>query len=233
MPPLFNLDNAWAPLSLATILLLGILADAPRDSRRPLWRRLLLRVAVFGVLTWLLQRAVGSPVAPSPLLAPTAHVWADFVEIGWWALGARVAVGFLGLVVVLEGRPQETQIISDLLAGAIYTAAGLAVVNFVFGVPIGGLIATSGVIAIVLGTGLAKHAVGRVLGHRDGPGTCLQAGRHALGRRRYRGPGHPDELALDPDRDLAQQRGGDPEQRDRQVPPGKSQRADADAERQP
>ena len=55
---------------------------------------------------------------------------------------------------MLEGRPRETRIVADLLAGAIYTSAILAVVNYVFQVPIGGLIATSGVIAIVLGLAL-------------------------------------------------------------------------------
>ena len=55
---------------------------------------------------------------------------------------------------MLENRPRETQIVSDLLAGAIYIATGLAVVNFVFAVPIGGLVATSGVVAIVLGLAL-------------------------------------------------------------------------------
>jgi small-conductance mechanosensitive channel/CRP-like cAMP-binding protein len=152
--PLGIWSSPWVALSLATVLLAGILLDAPRDSGRPLWLRLLIRIVVFAALTWLLQHAVGSPVAPSQLPSPSVQIWADFVEIGWWALGARVAVGFLRVVVVLEGRPRETQIISDLLAGAIYTATGLAVINFVFGVPIGGLIATSGVIAIVLGLAL-------------------------------------------------------------------------------
>ena len=78
----------------------------------------------------------------------------QIVLIGWWMLGARVAVGLIRLVVVLENRPRETQIISDLLAGAIYIATALAVVNFVFAVPIGGLVATSGVVAIVLGLAL-------------------------------------------------------------------------------
>ena len=40
------------------------------------------------------------------------------------------------------------------MAGAIYLATLLAIVNFVFSVPIAGLLATSGVIAIVLGLAL-------------------------------------------------------------------------------
>ena len=154
MVPLIDWNIPWLPLSVATVLLAGIFVDVPREAGKPLWRRLVTRIVVFGVLTWLIELAVGSPVAPAELVSPGMQIWARLAEMGWWAQGARVAVGFLRVVVVLEGRPRETQIISDLLAGAIYTTTGLAMVNFVFGVPIGGLIATSGVIAIVLGLAL-------------------------------------------------------------------------------
>ena len=148
------MNAPWVMLTLATVLLLGAFADARRDAARPLWLRLAIRLVFFGAMTWVLQRSVGLPGASAPLLTPGVLIWAQLLEIGWWMLGARVAVGVLRLIVVLEGRPHETQIVSDLLAGAIYTATALAVVNFVFAVPIGGLIATSGVIAIVLGLAL-------------------------------------------------------------------------------
>ena len=142
-------------LSLATLLLLAIAIDAWRDRHRPLWLRLAVRIVVFAALTWLMQLAVGSPIEPQfHAAAPGERVWAQLVEIGWWMVGARVAVGILRLVVVLENRPRETQIVSDLLAGVIYVATALAVINFVFGVPIGSLVATSGVVAIVLGLAL-------------------------------------------------------------------------------
>jgi len=143
------------PLSLASLLLLATAIDARRDAHRPLWLRLALRIAVFALLTWLLQHAIGSPVAPQfHATLPGEQIWGQLVQIGWWMLGARVAVGIIRLVVVLENRPRETQIVSDLLAGAIYIATALAVINFVFAVPIGGLLATSGVVAIVLGLAL-------------------------------------------------------------------------------
>jgi len=49
---------------------------------------------------------------------------------------------------------------SDLLAGAIYVATILAIVNFAFAVPIGGLLATS-VLSPSFWPGLQKHVVGR------------------------------------------------------------------------
>ena len=155
---MFNLTNLESPplaLLLATLLLTATATDARRDRRRPLWLRLFVRLGSFAVLTWLMQYAVGSPVAPRfPDAIPGERIWAQLSEIGWWMLGARVAVGVLRLVVVLENRPRETQIVSDLLAGTIYIATALAVINFAFGVPVGGLVATSGVIAIVLGLAL-------------------------------------------------------------------------------
>jgi small-conductance mechanosensitive channel/CRP-like cAMP-binding protein len=154
MSPQIDMNAPWVMLALSTALLLGTFADARREAARHLWVRLIIRLLTFGCLTWLLQRSVGLPRVSSPLPSPGLQVWAGLVEICWWILGARVVVGILRLIVVLEGRPRETQIVSDLLAGATYTATGLAVVNFVFEVPIGGLIATSGVIAIVLGLAL-------------------------------------------------------------------------------
>jgi small-conductance mechanosensitive channel/CRP-like cAMP-binding protein len=142
-------------LTLATLLIVATAVDTRWDRNRPLWLRLVIRVAVFGAATWLMHRAIGSPLAPQPGDTTAGErVWMQLAEIGWWMLGARVAVGIVRLVVVLENRPRETKIISDLLAGAIYTATTLAVVNFVFGVAIVGLVATSGVVAIILGLAL-------------------------------------------------------------------------------
>ena len=142
-------------LTLASLLMLVTGFDMRFDRHRPLWMRFVIRVAVFGVATWLLDRAIGSPVAPQRHPATTGEqIWMQLAETGWWILGARVAVGVVRLVVVLENQPRETKIVSDLLAGAIYTATTLAVVNFVFGVAIVGLVATSGVVAIILGLAL-------------------------------------------------------------------------------
>jgi small-conductance mechanosensitive channel/CRP-like cAMP-binding protein len=142
-------------LTLATLLLVATVFDIWRDRKRPLWLRFVIRVVEFAALTWLLQVAVRSPVAPQLDVAEAGmRAWAKLIEIGWWMLGARVAVGIVRLVVVLENRPRETKIVSDLLAGVIYIATALAVINFVIGVAIVGLIATSGVVAIILGLAL-------------------------------------------------------------------------------
>ena len=144
-----------SPLVIATVLVCLTTLIALAQPRWPLWCRAIWRLAVFVSLTFLLQRILGSPFHPN-YGAPQAagEIWARLIEAAWWVIAARGLVGIVRLAVVLEHRPRETQIISDLLAGLIYVASVLAVINFAFQVPISGLLATSGVLAIVLGLAL-------------------------------------------------------------------------------
>src|ERR1700757_2389078 len=109
------MNAPWGMLALATVLLLLTFVDTRREATRPLWLRLVIRLITFGALTWLLQRSIGLPTVTTEFLSPGFQIWAHLTEIGWWVLGARVAVGVLRLIVVLKGRPRETQIVSDLL----------------------------------------------------------------------------------------------------------------------
>ena len=146
---------SWHLLLLASLLLVAAVIVPRLHPRQPLWLRFLSGIGIFVALTVLVQKIVGSPLRPHfGAVRPDLQFWEQLVEAGWWVLGARVAAGAARILVVLEHRPRETQIISDLLAGAIYVAALLAIVNFAFLVPIRGLLATSGVIAIVLGLAL-------------------------------------------------------------------------------
>ena len=151
-------DTTMHPLPsllLTTLLLLGSVIVPRLRPRWPLWLRVLTQVVFFIVLTLLVQRLLGSPLQPRFTGgAGGQRFWEQLIEATWWWGGARVAIGLARLFVVLENRPRETRIVSDLVAGAIGVAALLAIVNFAFEVPIRGLLATSGVIAIVLGLAL-------------------------------------------------------------------------------
>ena len=150
-----NPHEALLLLSVATLLLVVAIAMTRLRPRWPMWFHIIGRAATFVLLTVLVQKLLGSPLAPrySPMYSGT-DVWEHLIEAGWWILAARAGVTIVRLLVVLEHRPRETQIVSDLMAGGIYLATLLAIVNFVFAVPIAGLLATSGVIAIVLGLAL-------------------------------------------------------------------------------
>lgn len=118
-------------------------------------RRLLAGAALFALATAAVVRVSGSPL--EPVLAPpdTVHrLWQQLIVSGWWLLAARLAIE-LGRLVLLRGTlSREGRLFSDLLAGLVYLAVGLTIAGVVFALPIGGLVATSGVIAIVLGLAL-------------------------------------------------------------------------------
>ena len=142
------------PLLLASILLLAALI-VPKLRRWPLWVGAVTAIAAFGALTFLVQKAIVSPLTPHFSAASSGQrFWEQLIEASWWWAAARVVIYLSRLVVVLENRPRETRIVSDLVAGAISVATLLAIINFAFEVPIRGLLATSGVIAIVLGLAL-------------------------------------------------------------------------------
>ncbi|RYC28999.1 mechanosensitive ion channel [Lichenibacterium minor] len=147
--------SAHTLLSFATVVLFGGIAVPLLFPRWPVSARALWRVATLVLLTLLIQRVVGSPLQPE-IYADGAwdRAWQQAVEAGWWIVAARSVAGVARLLLVLQNRSRETQILSDLIGGAVYVAAALAIVDLVFSVPVGGLIATSGVIAVVIGLAL-------------------------------------------------------------------------------
>jgi small-conductance mechanosensitive channel len=149
------LDQLPLQLIAPTILLIGAALVALLCSRWPIWLRLSFNIVVLLVLTFLIQRAFGSPFSPHFAANHMGDgAWEQGIEAGWWIIAARIAVEFTRLVVVLDSRPRETQFLSDLLVGLIYVAATLAIFSFALSLHISALLATSGVIAIVLGLAL-------------------------------------------------------------------------------
>ena len=152
-----------AALGAASLLLLATMVVPRLISGWSLLARAMWRLTALIVLTLLVQRLLGSPIAPRFGSGTTGRrLWEQVIEVGWWIVAAQSAIGLIRLFIVFEARPRETRIISDLLAGMIYLVALLAIVNFVFEVPIGGLLATSGVIAIVFSSVSVKLRAGRL-----------------------------------------------------------------------
>jgi small-conductance mechanosensitive channel/CRP-like cAMP-binding protein len=81
-------------------------------------------------------------------------LWLHAVAGIWWLLGARVLVAVMSFFLNHNRRWREARLFPDLTTAAIYTAAVLVVLISVLALPIGGLLATSGVLAIVLGLAL-------------------------------------------------------------------------------
>jgi small-conductance mechanosensitive channel len=146
---------AGDPLVLAVILfaLVGIVTHY-LFRHRPLGRAV-VRVIFLVALTIALLRAGVVPYHKlEPTGAPLRDVAHGVLKITWWLWAAWFLVGFLRAFVITEHRPREAKLVQDLLAGVVYLAAAFAIISYVFDLPVQGLIATSGAIAIILGLAL-------------------------------------------------------------------------------
>jgi small-conductance mechanosensitive channel len=76
------------------------------------------------------------------------------LKIAWWLYAAWFLVAVLRAALVFRGSPREAKFLQDLFAGLIYLAAVFAIVAYVFDLPVQGLLATSGAIAVILGLAL-------------------------------------------------------------------------------
>jgi small-conductance mechanosensitive channel/CRP-like cAMP-binding protein len=117
--------------------------------------RAILRVMILILLTIVL---VNADIVPYQPLRFTGSPFRDAVhaalKVAWWFFAAWFLVGFLRALVIVEHRPREGKLLQDLLAGLIYLAAVFAIIAYVLDLPIQGLLATSGVVAIILGLAL-------------------------------------------------------------------------------
>jgi small-conductance mechanosensitive channel len=136
------------------LFVLGGLAEYFLFKGHPV-RRAILRVIFLIVLTIALVHADIVPYQP---MALTGSRFRDAVhailKIAWWVWAAWFLVGLVRAVIVFQRSPREAKLVQDLLAGVIYLAALFAIVAYVFDLPIQGLLATSGVAAIILGLAL-------------------------------------------------------------------------------
>ena len=143
------------PLVIAFVILaLSALLTHLWFRRHPLGRAI-ARVIFLICLTIVLVKASVVPYQP---LKPTGLAFRDAVraalEVTWWLWAAWFLVGVVRAFVVAEHRSREGKLVQDLLAGLIYVGALIAIIAYVFDLPIRGLLATSGVIAIILGLAL-------------------------------------------------------------------------------
>ena len=140
-------------VTLCVFSLLGLLTHF-LFRRQPLGRAL-VRVFFLSVLTIVLLHAGVVPYQPLALTGvPLEDAVHATLKIAWWLWAAWFVIGVLRLVVVTKHRPREGKLIQDLLAGLVYLAAFFAIISYVFDLPIKGLLATSGAIAIILGLAL-------------------------------------------------------------------------------
>jgi small-conductance mechanosensitive channel len=123
--------------------------------RQPARIRFAVDAISLAAISAVLWNGGDSPLLLSrPAVANLNDAWLRFVAIAWWFFACRAAVSMLRASTGHDKRSRETRLFSDLLAAGIYVAAAVIVLDALFKVPVGGLLATSGLLAIVVGLAL-------------------------------------------------------------------------------
>lgn len=118
-------------------------------------RHLVGQIVFFVLLTALLTAQGIVPYEAGTEAPPSLRGgFTSLAKVIWWSNVALCLAGFVRMFLIFERRPREGRLLQDLLVGIIYVGAILSVVANVFSFPVGTLIATSGVVAIVLGLAL-------------------------------------------------------------------------------
>jgi small-conductance mechanosensitive channel/CRP-like cAMP-binding protein len=142
--------SALLPVLILVFVLVSYIALRPFPVRV----RHLFDFLCFAGASFLLFRNHTLPLPGAGGTANTTPLWLHAVAGIWWLLGARVLVAAMSFTLNHNRRWREARLFPDLTAAAIYTAAVTVVLISVLALPIGGLLATSGVLAIVLGLAL-------------------------------------------------------------------------------
>jgi small-conductance mechanosensitive channel/CRP-like cAMP-binding protein len=142
--------SSLLPVSILGFVIVSYIALRPFPARV----RNLFDFVCFVGATFILFRHHAFPLPGSGGAADDTALWLHAVAGIWWLLGARVLVAGMSFTLNHNRRWREARLFPDLTAAAIYTAAILVVLISVLALPIGGLLATSGVLAIVLGLAL-------------------------------------------------------------------------------
>ena len=146
------LDLLVSPLfQIVALGIAGIVVWHLQGRSRPT-ARLLVQIAFFAAMTAILFANGISPLKFEPMREGGAMLIA--AKTLWWVHLAWASIGFVRIYIVLDGRPREARVLQDLIIAAVYLAVTLSVLAFVFDFAIGTLLATSGVLAIILGLAL-------------------------------------------------------------------------------
>ncbi len=143
-------------LAVATTMLLACAVTRPLRA----YRSLFLGGAALAAITMLFPRP-GNRVGQFLFAAGSGsmHLPVELFGIAWWILGAWLIRSLLALILRRtifpnDYQPHARRLFADLASGMLYIVAFVGIMDTVLKQPISGFLATSGVLAIVLGLAL-------------------------------------------------------------------------------
>jgi small-conductance mechanosensitive channel len=143
--------SALSIVMLNLLGLAGITVWVLQGRGRPT-ARLIVQIVFFAAMTVTLLAAHIVPFRYERSGADAStRFLVDCGKVLWWTHLAWALIGFTRIYIVLEKRPKEARLLQDLVVAVVYLGISLSIMAFVFGVPIGTLMATSGIVAIMLG----------------------------------------------------------------------------------
>ena len=151
--PVMNWWNA-PPLYMVLVGLAGMVVWHVIPRRLSI-TRLVVQIAFFFTMSALLLDGAVVPYEPTQGNETTVSaVLVGSAKVLWWVHLAWALIGLVRIYLVFERKPREARLLQDLVVGVVYVGMLLSILAFVFGMPVGTLIATSGIFAIILGLAL-------------------------------------------------------------------------------
>lgn len=147
---------------LARIVLFGLALAISGPAFLPTFatvRRKLLWSAGLLAVCAAIWHVDGKPYGLDTVFPNSSFFFDATLRVLLWSVAALLGVTFIRFALERRRIPETGQaragkLFSDLLAGVIYVIAGNGILEAVFGIPLSGLLATSGIIAVVVGLAL-------------------------------------------------------------------------------
>ncbi len=149
---MLELINSHLLLIATALLLVDIAAWRLLPADAKLWR-VVLRVGFFLTYSLVIVEAGLSPLLPPPWQTPALNVLGSVLGIAWWLMLARAGTVLMG-VVMMPRSGHTGRLLQDVLGALIFLLAAVAAAAYVMQLPVKGLLATSGIVAIVIGLAL-------------------------------------------------------------------------------
>lgn len=181
-------DPACLPLLSINLLgISGIIVWHLQGRDRPK-ARLVIQIVFFTAMTAVLSFGGILPYRVGETFGNDMPAFlAISARVLWWTHLAWSLIGVVRII-VLDRRPTEARLLQDLMVAVVYVGVALSILAFVFGAPIGTLVATSGVVAVIFGLALQNtlgdvfSGIALTLGRPFGIGDWIQLGDGTEGR---------------------------------------------------